>query len=154
MERKDRLKTIQAWRLFCDTHVHFVYNKEDEQPVEQKNRDCSTWCASSSIPRSTNGYYRFYSGTACSHRSELLTLSNELVDFKVHTCWFPLQRLIWKKFHTYDSLPVYLAKGNDHSFDLVLTAKDGRKIHTKDLVFKRQNLTNGRESGSDLLKLL
>jgi YidC/Oxa1 family membrane protein insertase len=36
-----------------------------------------------------------------------------------------------KKISYLRFLPVYLAKGNDHSFDLVLTAKDGRKIHTK-----------------------
>jgi hypothetical protein len=61
---------------FCDTHVHFVYNKEDEQPVDKKKPKAfksRMMRQQRQHPKNANGYYRFYSGTACGHWSEMVT---------------------------------------------------------------------------------
>ena len=85
-----------------------------------------------------------------------VTLSNDLLDLKFNTKGAYITEALLKKFHTYDSLPVYLARGNDHSFDLILTAADGREIHTMDLVFdapivrRKQEEEQSRERRSSM----
>jgi YidC/Oxa1 family membrane protein insertase len=146
-EKKTDWKTILGMTLiFAILMFTFVYNKEDEQPVEQKTESVQIEDDAPVVAASQEAQMVTTDSTAVQPAAaigQVITLSNELVDLKFNTKGAYITEAHLKKFHTYDSLPVYLAKGNDHSFDLVLTAKDGRKIHTKDLVFQATESTNG-----------
>lgn len=75
--------------------------------------------------------------------SQTLEFSNNLVDFKINTKGALITEALIKNYKTYDSLPVYLARKNDHLLDLEFATKDGRTIHTKDLIFTPEKSRNG-----------
>jgi YidC/Oxa1 family membrane protein insertase len=51
-----------------------------------------------------------------------------------------------KQFHTYDSIPVYLIRDGNASFNLNFTTSDNRVLNTKDLYFEPSfNETNGNK---------
>jgi len=47
-----------------------------------------------------------------------------------------------KKYNTYDSVPVYLIKDGNATFNISFTTQDNRIIHTKDLYFEPLTATN------------
>jgi YidC/Oxa1 family membrane protein insertase len=144
-EKKTDWKSILGMTLIFGILMWtFVYN-QDELPAEQPTEtvqieDDATAAFTSQQPETSVSDSTAIQPAAA---SQVVTLSNDLLDLKFNTKGAYITEALLKKFHTYDSLPVYLAKGNDHSFDLVLTAKDGRKIHTEDLVFQVTESTNG-----------
>ncbi|BAO56792.1 membrane protein insertase YidC [Nonlabens marinus] len=144
-EKKTDWKTILGMTLiFAILMYTFVYNNEPEQPVDQEaevaqvEEEPVKTAAIDSVTQVSDS--TFIPQPAAGQEVQL---SNDLLDLKFNTKGAYVTEALLKKFHTYDSLPVYLAKENDHSFDLILTAKDGRKIHTKDLVFTPTQSTNG-----------
>jgi YidC/Oxa1 family membrane protein insertase len=92
--------------------------------------------------------------TSSAAQGELLDFSNKLVDFKINTKGALIEEALLKSFKTYDSLPVYLVKGGDHQFDLQFMTKDGRKMHTKDLVFTPSISQNGKNQVISLVSNL
>jgi YidC/Oxa1 family membrane protein insertase len=74
---------------------------------------------------------------------ETIQFSNELIDFEIDTKGGYITKAQLKNFRTYDSLPVYLVKGNDHKFNISFRTKDGRQINTENLVFTPQVSKNG-----------
>lgn len=81
--------------------------------------------------------------TPVASEGEVIEFNNNLVDFKINTKGALINEALLKSFKTYDSLPVYLVKGGDHKFDLEFMTKDGRKLHTKDLIFTPTTSQNG-----------
>lgn len=81
--------------------------------------------------------------TSSDQRAQSIEFSNNLVDFKVSTKGALITEALIKNFKTYDSLPVFLARKNDHLLDLKFTTKDGRTVHTKDLLFTPEKSNNG-----------
>jgi YidC/Oxa1 family membrane protein insertase len=144
-EKKTDWKSILGMTLIFGILMWtFVYN-QDELPAEQPTETVQIeddapvgFTAGEPVTAVTDS-----TAIQPAAAGQVVTLSNDLLDLKFNTKGAYITEALLKKFHTYDSLPVYLAKGNDHSFDLVLTAKDGRKIHTKDLVFQATESTNG-----------
>ncbi|AUC79508.1 membrane protein insertase YidC [Nonlabens sp. MB-3u-79] len=81
--------------------------------------------------------------TSVASEGEVIQFNNNLVDFKINTKGALINEALLKSFKTYDSLPVYLVKGGDHKFDLEFMTKDGRKLHTQDLIFTPTSSQNG-----------
>jgi len=88
--------------------------------------------------------------TPVASEGEVIEFNNNLVDFKINTKGALINEALLKNFKTYDSLPVYLVKGGDHKFDLELMTKDGRQLHTQDLIFTPVISQNG---DNDVLSL-
>jgi YidC/Oxa1 family membrane protein insertase len=83
------------------------------------------------------------SATPVASEGEVIEFNNNLIDFKINTKGALINEALLKSFKTYDSLPVYLVKGGDHKFDLEFMTKDGRKLHTQDLIFTPTTSQNG-----------
>ncbi|WP_194850050.1 membrane protein insertase YidC [Nonlabens antarcticus] len=147
-EKKTDWKTILGMTLiFAILMLTFVYNQEEEPPVDQKAETVQIEDDVATVPAVEQPVDTVQDSTTTFQKQssvgEEIMLSNQLLDLKFNTKGGYITEAHLKKFHTYDSLPVYLAKKNDHVFDLILTAKDGRKIHTKDLIFTPTETTNG-----------
>jgi len=146
-EKKTDWKTILGMTLIFGILMWtFVYNQDEVPPVEQNTEtvqiedDAPAAAAATQQPETAVTDSTIIQPATT---GQVVTLSNNLLDLKFSTKGAYINEALLKNFHTYDSLPVYLAKGGDHSFDLVLKAQDGREIHTKDLVFETTESMNG-----------
>ena len=147
-EKKTDWKTILGMTLiFLILMWTFVYDREESietnDNIEQKVVDQEENSSTVSTPYQSDNLSVNDSIVSKSSTGSLVTLSNDLLELKFNTKGGYVTEALLKKFHTYDSLPVYLAKEDDHSFDLILKSKDGREIHTKDLLFTPSSSNNG-----------
>lgn len=70
-------------------------------------------------------------------------LENELVVLKVSNKGGQIVEAKMKEFVTYDSIPVYLVKDGNASFDIMFKTNENRSLNTKDLYFEPTLTTNG-----------
>ena len=69
-------------------------------------------------------------------REGVTTLENELLELQVANRGGQISLARLKSYVTFDSVPVYLIKDKNASFDLLLTTSDNRVLHTRDLYFQ------------------
>lgn len=69
-------------------------------------------------------------------REGITTLENELLELQVANRGGQIALARLKSYVTFDSVPVYLIKDKNASFDLLLTTSDNRVLHTRDLYFQ------------------
>ena len=69
-------------------------------------------------------------------REGVTTLENELLELQVANRGGQIALARLKSYVTFDSVPVYLIKDKNASFDLLLTTSDRRVLHTRDLYFQ------------------
>ena len=69
-------------------------------------------------------------------REGVTTLENELLELQVANRGGQIALARLKSYVTFDSVPVYLIKDKNASFDLLLTTTDNRVLHTRDLYFQ------------------
>lgn len=84
-----------------------------------------------------------YSASLPSATEKETVLENDLVQFKISNKGGQITEVKLKKFVTYDSLPVYLVKDKNASFNINLGTTDNRVINTKDLYFEPTLTENG-----------
>ncbi len=77
-----------------------------------------------------------YSATLPSATNNTTTISNDLLELKIDNKGGYISEARLKQFKTYDSIPVYLIKDGNASFNLTFTTSDGRILNTKDLFFE------------------
>ncbi len=144
-EKKTDWKTILGMTLIFGILMWtFIYNQDEEQPVDQNNSEIQMEDDAPVAATTTDSLSVVADSTIIqAAQSKVVELNNDLLDLKINTKGGYITEAHLKKFHTFDSLPVYLARGDDHSFDIVLKTKDGREIHTKDLAFQATETTNG-----------
>lgn len=70
-------------------------------------------------------------------------LENDLVVLKVSNKGGQIVEAKMKEFVTYDSIPVYLVKDGNSSFDITFKTNDNRSLNTKDLYFEPTMTKNG-----------
>lgn len=63
-------------------------------------------------------------------------LENDLLALQVSNRGGQISEARLKSYVTFDSVPVYLVRDGNNSFDLQLTTSDNRVLHTKDLYFE------------------
>ncbi|SCY16154.1 protein translocase subunit yidC [Nonlabens sp. Hel1_33_55] len=145
-EKKTDWKTLLGMTLIFGILMWtFLYNQEETQPIEETGTEQAI-NVEDDAPIATAVDTTAVVTDSTQQAAQVgkqVTLSNDLLELKFNTKGAIIETALLKKFKTFDSLPVYLAKENDHSFDLILKAKDGREIHTKDLVFNATESTNG-----------
>ncbi|MBG7613046.1 membrane protein insertase YidC [Polaribacter sp. BAL334] len=71
-------------------------------------------------------------------------LENELVKLTIDNKGGQIKEVLLKKFRRYDSLPLYLIKDNNASFNINFGTTDNRILNTKDLFFKPNFSKNGK----------
>ena len=70
-------------------------------------------------------------------------LENEVVKLIINNKGGQIKEALVKNFKTYDSLPLYLIKDNNASFNINFGTTDNRILNTKDLFFAPTITTNG-----------
>ena len=70
-------------------------------------------------------------------------LENEVVKLTINNKGGQIKEALVKNFKTYDSLPLYLIKENNASFNINFGTTDNRILNTKDLFFAPTLTTNG-----------
>ena len=70
-------------------------------------------------------------------------LENDLVVLKVSNKGGQIVEAKMKNFVTYDSIPVYLVKDGNSSFDIMFKTNENRSLNTKDLYFEPTLTNNG-----------
>lgn len=70
-------------------------------------------------------------------------LENDVVYLEISNKGGQIIEARMKQFHTYDSIPVYLVKDGNASFELNFSTSDNRVLNTKDLYFEPSMSTNG-----------
>jgi len=147
-EKKTDWKTLLGMTLIFGLLMFtFIYNQEEPVPVDHtvEQNEVTTPTADNVNATEAADVLEAVDSIqpATVPTGQEVTLSNDLLELKLNTKGALITTALLKKFRTYDSLPVYLAKENDHSFDLMFKAKDGREIHTRDLVFDAKESMNG-----------
>ena len=140
-EKKTDWKSMLGLALIFGIVAFMLFRNQEDNALE----DQST--ATTEITTDTVAPVSITNDTSTANvnsAGEVLEFNNELVDFKINTKGALINEALLKSFKTYDSLPVYLVKGGDHQFDLEFMTKDGRKLHTKDMVFTPVASQNGK----------
>jgi YidC/Oxa1 family membrane protein insertase len=146
-EKKTDWKPILGMTLiFGILMFTFVYNQDEpvaeDTAIEQEDQETQSAAPVTSNVDTTQVTDSTIA-TSTVATGELIDVENDLASFKFNSKGAMIEQVLLKKFKTYDSLPVYLARGDDHYFNLILTTNDGRKIQTKDLIFSSQQSGNG-----------
>ncbi len=147
-EKKTDWKTLLGMTLiFGILMFTFVYNQDEipQEPATSEQTEVATQTSSntSSATQDQDNTVVDSTYTAPEPQGKIINLSNDLLALKINTKGALITEALLKKFQTFDSLPVYLVKENDHAFNLELTTTDGRIINSRDLVFNAQQSMNG-----------
>ncbi|WP_373058995.1 membrane protein insertase YidC [Zunongwangia sp. H14] len=84
-----------------------------------------------------------YSATLPSASKNTTTISNDVLEIKVDNKGGYISEARLKNFKTFDSIPVYLIKDGNASFNLNFTTTDGRSLNTKNLFFEPELSKSG-----------
>ena len=84
-----------------------------------------------------------YSATLPSAKDNETIIENELIKIKVNNRGGHIAQVELKNYKTHDSLPLYLIKNKNASFNLNFGSTDNRILNTKDLFFEPTLSNNG-----------
>ncbi len=116
-------------------------NKAAEAPKETPVAEPSINLQDST---SVAGYKNAMGAFGFNAPSEATTvLENDLVILKVSNKGGQIVEAKMKEFVTYDSIPVYLVKDGNSTFDITFKTSDNRSLNTKDLYFEPSLTNNG-----------
>lgn len=137
---------VLLWMLYYNqdesTQVEEVGTPEKQESVEQtttKNEltTNSPTTDSVSIAKAQEKLGAFgYSSTLPSAKENVTTLENDVLELKISNKGGQIVEAKLKNFKTYDSLPIYIVKDGNASFNLNFTTQDNRSIATQDMYFE------------------
>lgn len=137
---------VLLWMLYYNqdesTQVEEVGTPEKQESVEQttpKNEltTNSPTTDSLSIAKAQEKLGAFgYSSTLPSAKENVTTLENDVLELKISNKGGQIVEAKLKNFKTYDSLPIYIVKDGNASFNLNFTTQDNRSIATQDMYFE------------------
>ncbi|MCM5662870.1 membrane protein insertase YidC [Galbibacter mesophilus] len=84
-----------------------------------------------------------YSATLPSANDNVTTFENDLVRFKISNKGGQIVEAVLKNFKTFDSIPVYLVKDGNATFNLTFGTTDNRTLNTQNLYFEPKLTKNG-----------
>ncbi|QLE02972.1 membrane protein insertase YidC [Galbibacter sp. BG1] len=84
-----------------------------------------------------------YSATLPSANGNTTVFENDLVRFEISNKGGQIVEAVLKNFKTFDSIPVYLVKDGNASFNLSFGTTDNRTLNTQDLFFEPNLSKNG-----------
>jgi YidC/Oxa1 family membrane protein insertase len=141
-EKKTDWKSMLGLALIFAIVAFMLFRNQEEKKQVEDSTTATEIVAETSSPAPAV-VQNDAAATTVASEGEVIEFNNNLVDFKINTKGALINEALLKSFKTYDSLPVYLVKGGDHKFDLELMTKDGRKLHTEDLIFTPITSQNG-----------
>ncbi|WP_324721365.1 membrane protein insertase YidC [Salinimicrobium sp. HB62] len=136
---------ILLWMLYMNpsapeveeetTTEQVVVTPDEEQQVATTN--ALQEADSAAVARAASRLGEFgYSATLPSATENETSVENDVLDLKFSNKGGYLSEVRMKNFKTFDSIPVYLIKGDNASFNLTFATTDGRVLNTKDLYFE------------------
>ena len=163
-EKKFDVKSIIGFVLIFGILIFMFYQnqptpeeleaqKAKQEQVEAQNKAADTAVETPAAEPSMNlqdstsvaGYKNAVGAFGFNTPSEATTvLENDLVVLKVSNKGGQIVEAKMKTFVTYDSVPVYLVKDGNSSFDIMFKTNENRSLNTKDLYFE-PTLTNDGE---------
>ena len=87
-----------------------------------------------------------YSATLPSATENETSVENDVLALRFSNKGGYLSEARMKNYKTFDSIPVYLIKGDNASFNLTFATTDGRVLNTKDLYFEPTVTNNGENT--------
>lgn len=96
-------------------------NRMDSTAIEEYERELGAFAYSAALPSATAKTTQF---------------SNDLLELEIDNRGGYISTARLKNFKTFDSIPVYLIKDGNASFNLNFKTSDGRVLNTKDLYFE------------------
>ncbi|MDP3313930.1 membrane protein insertase YidC [Lutibacter sp.] len=156
------LGAIMLWWIYTNQptpeEVEAEKNKKTEQVVEDKvveNNDAisTTIQATDSLSlekaKSQLGNFAYSATLAAAADGETI-LENKILKIVISNKGGQIKEALIKKYVTYDSLPVYILKDNNASFNLTFGTQDNRTLNTKDLFFEP---TLSKKGENDVLSM-
>lgn len=87
-----------------------------------------------------------YSATLPSAQGKTTTIANDLLELKIDNKGGYISEALISNYKTYDSIPVYLIKDGNASFNINFTTTDGRTLDTENLYFEPEVIENGNNT--------
>ncbi|PZD79438.1 membrane protein insertase YidC [Mesonia sp. K7] len=163
-EKKFDVNSLIGFLLIGAVLIWMLYNNQSETPIEDTNTTTQEEVVdektsenqlqnnNTSTPTSTNdsialaqaqkqyGVFGYSAGKASAEA--ITTLENEVLQLKISNKGGQIVEAKLKQFKTYDSIPVYLIKNGNASFNVTFKTSDNRTISTEDMVFEPKLIDN------------
>ncbi|MEO2064387.1 MAG: membrane protein insertase YidC [Christiangramia sp.] len=128
-----------------------VVEKSQQEPVQEEQARDSVANDSTALVAAQKKLGAFgYSSTLSSAQGGTTTLANDVLELKVSNKGGYIQEAKLKNFKTYDSVPVYIIKDGNATFNLNFNTTDGRSLNTENLFFQPELTEN---NGSQVLSM-
>lgn len=151
-EKKFDVQSLIGFLLIGAILIWMLYNNSSEQevvPVEENTTEqvvtspgvpiepTSGLQDSTALAQSQKQLGAFgYSAALPSATEDVTTISNDVLELMVDNKGGYISTARLTNFKTFDSIPVYLIKDGNASFNLQFTTADGRVLNTKDMFFE------------------
>ena len=138
-----------------ETSTEQVEPGTQENKVADKSPENSTSSDSTSLADAQRRLGAFgYSETLNAAQGGTTTISNDVLELKVANKGGYIEEARLKNYKTFDSIPVYLIKDGNASFNMNFSTTDGRTLNTENLFFEPElTESNGNQILSMKLKV-
>ncbi len=110
---------------------------ESGDPLEDLSKELSPERDSAAIAAAQNRLGAFgYSATLPSATENITTISNDVLELKISNKGGYISEARLKNYKTYDSIPVYLIRDGNATFNINFATTDGRVLDTQNLYFE------------------
>ena len=161
------LAAIMLWWMYTNQptpeELEAEKNKQTEQVQEANNPASNVTTDTNSFTSQANDSLSLvkaksqlgdfaYSASLASASNNETVLENDLLRLVISNKGGQIKEALLKDFVTYDSLPLYIIKDNNASFNINFGTSDNRTLNTKDLFFE-PTLTNSGDNQVLSMKL-
>ncbi len=158
---------ILMWLMYQNqpTPEEIEAQKNEQVQVEHQNKEIKSTPIVSEVPqinlqdstalanyKSTLGAFAYSAALPSAKEDYITTFENDLVEFKISNKGGQIIEARLKNLKTYDSIPIYLIKDGNGSFNLNFSTTDNRTLNTQDLFFE-PTLTKSGENQILSMKL-
>jgi len=156
---------ILLWMLYNNTPEETVTEEPTTEQVEKSGQDTQRATNTSenrSLPNDSTSLADAqrrlgafgYSETLNSAQGGTTTISNDVLELQISNKGGYIEEARLKNFKTFDSIPVYLIKDGNASFNMNFGTTDGRTLNTENLFFEPElTESNGNQILSMKLKV-
>jgi len=156
---------ILLWMLYNNTPEETVTEEPTTEQVEKSGQDTQRATNTSenrSLPNDSTSLADAqrrlgafgYSETLNSAQGGTTTISNDVLELQISNKGGYIEEARLKNFKTFDSIPVYLIKDGNASFNMNFGTTDGRTLNTENLFFEPElTQSNGNQILSMKLKV-
>ena len=147
---------LLLWMLYNNTPDETVTEETSTEQVEpgtqenkvaDKSPENSTSSDSTSLADAQRRLGAFgYSETLNAAQGGTTTISNDVLELKVANKGGYIEEARLKNYKTFDSIPVYLIKDGNASFNMNFSTTDGRTLNTENLFFEPELTENDSKS--------